>query len=975
MLSRKFSLVLLSGLALLILAAKLSDKAAAQPQPAPEATWSFSGRVYKGVVGSETVPITGVSVALYGSNNPFPDAGALLDSTTTDAHGWYSLTTSVDYEFYSIHETDPANHISVGASSIGGLVYTPNWIEYVVPLAGKTLTGNKFWDGGVPTATPTGVPENYLQGRVFSGQVGNESVPLPGVVVNLYGANNPYPAAGTLLASTVTNSSGWFSLLVAPGYQYYAIGENDPVGYTSVGATSVGGAVRAPNWIEYVIPLTGKTLTGNKFWDASNPPTSTPTAVPTSTPNVIPGACALEGHVFNGVPGDETHPLPDVSVTLYGSQNAFPAAGTVIAVAHTDAGGWYKLGCPAGYEFYAIHQADLPGYVSTGATTQGGLVQDINWIEYRLPLEGKPLTGNNFWDTNQLEPVDIPLNQVAQPARRAVNGVLETVRGSEAAPNWANAAIGSIVRPLYRPDIEEAAYYEFQVLVNNEPAGFIIVSAGEFDFPIVHWNFAGIPPTHELEQRALAQGKTAVRFYKLDVLSYAAEDAQGNLTATLGDLPPKVLGMDMAWLDQPEILSYARWTPDHPEADDDHPSEGGTWVRTGPISSTLSLEPWESWQDLKTGYAASYGVLLEELRRDAAEEWSVLELANENGEVLFNGDVRELPMLCDTPTMTKDGPGESLVRTELVSRSGLLPLYRLTVTDASPGQGSQLEITSTCPGWPAERFRFIIFGMHNMYLPLVNRSTSSLASDLALPASRSSLPNAAPQQSQQTQQSWAWYWAWAGTNDMTIYNQLNLGSCSSGCGATAWAMLFGWADYQAASQYWNYWSPRWGIYRQNGGYGADERAPLAMTAGVTNMTLEIRSEVNTLCAFGYAPTLPGYMDGAADYLSWRSNTSLNTDYSSLGIISDNLREKTQQMIINHKTPAIIGTGWLSHYPLAHGFQWWSKVVSQCTWYFFYTSCSDKLVYNRQFFVNQGWGNIASNGWIPARTWFFGEIWP
>jgi hypothetical protein len=49
--------------------------------------------------------------------------------------------------------------------------------------------------------------------------------------------------------------------------EYYQIVETDLEGYTSVGATSTGGVVINSNFIEYSYPLTGKTLTGNKFWD------------------------------------------------------------------------------------------------------------------------------------------------------------------------------------------------------------------------------------------------------------------------------------------------------------------------------------------------------------------------------------------------------------------------------------------------------------------------------------------------------------------------------------------------------------------------------------------------------------------------------------------------------------------------------------------------------------------------------------
>ena len=112
------------------------------------ATWMFQGRVYEGNEGTEppdSQPLAGVIVSAHGSHNAF-DPGILLDSTTTDGTGWYGLTVPDGYEYYHIREANPSGHTSVGARSVDGTAVTGNWIQYMVPLDGKTLTGNRFWD-------------------------------------------------------------------------------------------------------------------------------------------------------------------------------------------------------------------------------------------------------------------------------------------------------------------------------------------------------------------------------------------------------------------------------------------------------------------------------------------------------------------------------------------------------------------------------------------------------------------------------------------------------------------------------------------------------------------------------------------------------------------------------------------------------------------------------------------------------------
>ena len=99
------------------------------------------------------------------------------------------------------------------------------------------------------------------------------------------------------------------------------------------------------------------------------------------------------------------------------------------------------------------------------------------------------------------------------------------------------------------------------------------------------------------------------------------------------------------------------------------------------------------------------------------------------------------------------------------------------------------------------------------------------------------------------------------------------------------------------------------------------------------------------------------------------NKLLKSDYSVVGIPWYWLRESARNSIRDRHTPAIIGTGGLSHYPLAFGYAWRSRTVSAC-WICWW----DTTEYSRFFYVNQGWGG-SGNGWVSASTWFVGEVYP
>ncbi len=219
-----------------------------------------SGRVYEGAVGDEGRELAGVEVVLYGGNNSWPTLGTPVATTTTDGEGWYGLEMEAGFETYQIRPEVPEGYTAVGAATVDGVVRSAEWIEYAIPLEGKVLTGNTFWVG-----------PPVLSGRVYEGSVGDEREPLEGVTVTLHCANNP-GVVGDPIDTTATDEEGWYGVWAYAGCEYYNVVETDPAGYVSAGATTVGGTVEGENWIQYPIPLEGRTLTGNKFWDLASGP-------------------------------------------------------------------------------------------------------------------------------------------------------------------------------------------------------------------------------------------------------------------------------------------------------------------------------------------------------------------------------------------------------------------------------------------------------------------------------------------------------------------------------------------------------------------------------------------------------------------------------------------------------------------------------------------------------------------------------
>ncbi len=135
------------------------------------------------------------------------------------------------------------------------------------------------------------VHAQMLSGRVYEGTFTSEPPTAHGladVVVTLYGSNNS-GTRGLYITSTTTGSDGWYGLGADPGFEFYTIVSGGKTGYSFQGSNSVSGAASGEE-IVYVVPLDGKTLTGNKFWYASDAPASSPPVANDDSYNVSEGS-------------------------------------------------------------------------------------------------------------------------------------------------------------------------------------------------------------------------------------------------------------------------------------------------------------------------------------------------------------------------------------------------------------------------------------------------------------------------------------------------------------------------------------------------------------------------------------------------------------------------------------------------------------------------------------------------------------
>lgn len=486
---------------------------------------------------------------------------------------------------------------------------------------------------------------------------------------------------------------------------------------------------------------------------------------------------------------------------------------------------------------------------------------------------------------------------------------------------WVEATLTGEVTPIYRPDMDEPAYYEFKVA----PQGFMILSSGNHDFPLSMLSKSGERSISESLQDQ-AEGRELGRIYRLDDLGFAAESPEGELIATVGELPQRLIRNAPGQVMIPEsIESFLIGGGE----DDESPGEIVT--EEGPmVDVPYDIVAWESWQEMKDNYRETYAELLEQKAEAAAYDWETEDLAQDFGEGIPVGSTFFLPLLSDESDFHAEGEGAQFAEITRIQRPGMADVIAIQPFEAVEGADLTLQLFYADREPESQTFFFVNGGSgKNHWRTIIDHRAGSAA-------------------------------------DQRIYGQVKLNGCWTGCGPTAWAMLLGWADNQAAQGN-PAWRHRWGIYRENGGFGRDAAAPRHQDQGVLNMTLEIGRHVGTFCVNGPSATLPTSMHFVSKYLRPRTGaTERSTYYAFFNGIDDAINTMTRT-----NTPVVIGTGFYAHYPLAWGSQVRKRIVRRC----FFWHCWDERQYEVKVLVNNGHFSYSDYQtlWLNTNSFFVGQL--
>lgn len=590
------------------------------------------------------------------------------------------------------------------------------------------------------------------------------------------------------------------------------------------------------------------------------------------------------------------------------------------------------------------------------------------------------------------------------------------------ANDWSDPVISDIAIPFYRPDIRAGmvpAYYEITLADRNtkQPRGFIMMAVdynksadcvtnqnpacGVVDYPIAHWNSSGPAMSAQLTTQISTDGLSEYKLWKLDTLSYVAIQ-NNSMVGSVGAFPVLInnLAQSFSYYGNAQGDGDTMWSPANlDESDDRKPEDIMPEYEHIGISDEVADRTWQfNDVDLKNNfsqyvskYSFSFEPLLNQLKQEAMPQWNNERMvidpyiagdASRPDVPRYNIAVQAnsvtsvvLPFRGVTlNNITNESPEESRISFTLDSKtlSGYSILKITTLanpTDALPRLRLLIQMPNDVsvqgPYQNAAKFTFF----------LTDKVTQVCPAGDYCPLTTSMLSR-----------GWApWRSYWAGTGaDQRNYNQFDVGGgCLSGCGPTAWMMLFGWVDYKsspapsyAAS---SVWPRRWNSYRAGGNntgatIGSTGTAPQGMDAGVRNAVGYIRNAVDTFCfpLSSSGATVPWKMDSAANYLHYvGTSMSLDTHYNIAGAHEDRLtRYALESLSSSNPRPVVIGTGHLAHYPLAWGVQYTTRPEGFWEGW----ADGDDVVWHQFWYVNQGWGGNG-NGWIQTGTWFAGRVNP
>lgn len=340
----------------------------------------------------------------------------------------------------------------------------------------------------------------------------------------------------------------------------------------------------------------------------------------------------------------------------------------------------------------------------------------------------------------------VPMSEVPMKARRIAANHLASLRDTEMIAGAEAVRLGPDAVPIYRPDIEGVAYFEFAVIgpgggksrvmatagypsdagcnganegaaQSRQSVGFIVVTNGTHDFPISHWSVHDTPPSvqamddpsEQCEAKDEARERPAPsRIYKLDALSYVLENDKGEIVGSYGQMPALISGLPHNLQRLVGAISSAITQPFRDQRNDaavreiEHDAD-----LEGPQAPDLKFNDEVGWREYKARYADSFGPLLDRLRHDAAESWEVEELIERFGEGIETGTTHRIDLL-DHACIELSGEGRDYVRPVLQDAIGQPLALVLHVPPASLKHELDLDVSLRYRNGESERLKFFI---------------------------------------------------------------------------------------------------------------------------------------------------------------------------------------------------------------------------------------------------------------------------
>jgi len=335
--------------------------------------------------------------------------------------------------------------------------------------------------------------------------------------------------------------------------------------------------------------------------------------------------------------------------------------------------------------------------------------------------------------------LEIPLKKVPLEARRLAARHLESVRHAGLVDNAAALRLGDAV-PVYRPDLDEVAYWEIRIAGRagggralrtrgypaNAPCGtsggadggregavgFVVVSNGRHDFPVAHWSLDRLPPSLQISEGAdgtcAGKDKAAAvpkRLYRLDTLSYVGEDENGELCGQSGQIPALISGLPHNLARYAGRIASSVSGPVKPERSDEAAEKARFAVeRSKDKPPELKRSDEGGWKALKANYAEAFGPFLDQLQARAERTWEIEDRIREFGEGIFAGETCRVALLGEA-CVELQGEGAAFVHATIEDEP---PCLVLAADRVSLRHEMDLDVSITYADGEEERLRYFV---------------------------------------------------------------------------------------------------------------------------------------------------------------------------------------------------------------------------------------------------------------------------